>query len=275
MFDPAPRTTERIDGEFPRGGSRPLLVQIEGVGACVLKHQNSPQGTRLLTNEAIGHALCDLFGLDHPTCGIAHVSPTVLPPSGKYELAETDVLPGCVVEPGSHFYSKLLQPAGDLVADELTDLRVANADNFAGAIVLDLVLGNKDRSGGNPNVLVHRAAGHHRIAVIDWGMAFGSSSWSLGNLVDASFPPVDKRLYSGDFSPFLSALRNPGEEFRPWLDKAENIERREVEGAIAKIPNEWEVTAAERRALVEYIAHKLSHVGAYIDSRLSKDKWWE
>ena len=273
MFDTQVRQVTEYVGEFNTGDSRPLLVTIEGIGPAILKYNGNPQGNRVLANEVIGHQLCDLMGLEHPKCGIADLPIDLLGPTGSLELPETDRYDSCVVSPGKHFYIELLEPALYVDAEELASLQVVNGGMFPGVVTLDLLVGNKDRSSRNPNLLVHRSEGHQRLTTIDLGSSFGGGVWGLGNLLDPSFAPVSEPVYGPDFAPFMEAIRNPTEAFRPWVDIASRLTDAQLTATVAAIPNEWELTDEERTELVNYMLVRRNGLSQHVSRRIEEGTW--
>ena len=53
-----------------RGMTLPQLFMVNGIGKCLIKFQQNPQGNRVLTNELIGLSLAKHFGIDCPEYGI-------------------------------------------------------------------------------------------------------------------------------------------------------------------------------------------------------------
>jgi hypothetical protein len=169
-----------------RGATFPQLFDVEGIGVCVVKFLQNPQGLRALTNEFIGFKIASLLDIDHPETGILDVGAEVLPDGGVLKVHDEDDT--YIFKPGLHFYSRWLEPADQVIATDLSSFGMAdNPEILAGVVLLDLLLNNWDRKPLNLNLLLHRQ-GRHRLKLIDLSMAFGNANWTLGNLKDTDLP---------------------------------------------------------------------------------------
>jgi hypothetical protein len=263
-------------GQVPRGASLPQFFMVEGVGQCLIKFKQNPQGPRVLVNEYVGFELASALGLDHPPCGIVDVDPASLPNNGVLELLDADG-DRLVYKPGLHFYSKWLDPKDEVFAEDVRGLKGAvNAGMLAGVVVLDLLLGNWDRKPLNSNLILHREKHQQKLKLIDLSMAFGSGIWEIQNLQDYDLPPLNATLpYSHPPKALLESV-NHYTDFSPYLAKLKTLGRERLEAIVKTVPDEWSLNAEERKALVDCLEAKIRSIPSYLQKRLTRGKeWWK
>ena len=274
MVDPTSRFAETYVREFPYGQSLPQIFLVEGVGQCAVKFLQNPQGPRVLINELVSFGVASALGIEHPRVGIAEVDAIVLPSDGVLNTFDRWGDP-CMLEPGLHFYSQWLEPADRIEADDLKSSTVKNASMLAGVVLLDLLVNNWDRKRGNMNLLLHRESGGQRLKLIDMGMAFGGSLWTIGNLTDSSLPPVEEPLrYADELGDILAGI-NVQEAFDPYLRRLEILTRTRLQDIVQAVPDAWRITEEEREALLNYLFQRVQALPDYLSSRLGKDVWWQ
>lgn len=276
MIDLTPRLGSTYIGESKEGMSRPQLFLVDGEGLCLVKFFQSPQGLRVLINEFIGYSLASVLEVSCPPCGLVHIDADLFPPEGKLELPENDRHYACTFEAGLHFYSKYLATGVDkLVPNDLRTLHLQNASDFAGAVLLDLLLNNWDRKPGNMNVLLHRERGVQKLKVIDFGNAIGGGGWGIGSFQDTNLPPLIEPLpYPSDIEGYLRAV-NPDRDFEPFLERLERLDETTLGAIIEAVPNEWQLTVEERTALLNYLSQRVQALPEYLRERRQKDVWWQ
>jgi hypothetical protein len=230
-----------------------------------------------VVNEFIGYSLASSLGVAHPPGGVVEIETALLPHDGRLELPETPRFYACTFEAGLHFYSQYLDPVDRLIPDDLRGLSTQNASTFAGALLLDLLLNNWDRGPDNMNLLLHREANAQRLKVIDFGHAFGGGEvWDIGNLYDPSLPPLSEPLPHAEvLGAYLETIRNPERDFAPFLERLANLDEARLNVILEAIPNEWQATAAERTALLNYFSQRVQALPEYLYERLKKDVWWQ
>jgi hypothetical protein len=274
MIDLTPRYATTYLDEFPFGGSKPQRFLVEGVGECLVKFQQNPQGPRLLVNEFIGYSLAEVLGVAHPEIGLVQVDAALLPDGGKLKVYNEDA-EVFMFEAGLHFYSRLLSPVDRPSPSDLEGLATQNANALAGVVVLDLLLNHWDRKLGNPNLILHREQNMQRLKVVDFGFAFGNADWFLGNLIDATLPPLSARLpYSADISSYLKAIK-PERDFKPFLERLETLDNERLNAIVTSVPAAWQTTAEERAALLNYLSERVRAIPEYLRQRREKDVWWQ
>ncbi len=275
MVDPTPRTASFYLGEYPFGASRPQQFFVDGIGHCLVKFRQSPQGPKLVINEFVGFSLATLLGIPHPRVGVVNIGATLLPDNGRLELPETVRFDLCAFEPGLHIYSQFLDGSTDRFAP--SDLRSIsdNGSIFAGVVLLDILLSHWDRSPGNMNLLLHRAS-QQRLYLIDLGHSFGGGElWGVGDIEDSSLLPVSDPLpYADDLEAYCRLVSNPARSFEPYLARLARIDERGIMAIIGAVPNEWQLTAAEAEMLVKYLSDRVAALPDYMAERLERNEWW-
>lgn len=278
MLDPTPQVASAYLGDNKSGASRPQRFLIDGIGHALVKFVQSPQGPRLVVNELIGYSLAAALGIDCPQGGVVAIDATLLPHGGKLELPETERFEACTFEAGLHFYSQYLDSATDrLVPADLRGLNMRNGGDFAGAVVLDLLLNNWDRGPANMNLLLHREGNMQHLKVIDFGHAFGGGGvWSIGNLSDPGLPPLTEPLpYAEALREYLTTIRNPERDFAPFVERLSQLDDTMLDGILTAIPNDWQLTASERSALLDYLSQRVRAIPDYLRERLKREVWWQ
>lgn len=275
MVDPTPRTASFYVGDYPFGASRPQQFFVDGVGHCLVKFSQSPQGPKLVVNEFIGFSLASLLGIPHPRVGVVNIEAALLPDAGRLELPETRDFDPCTFEPGLHVYSQFLDGSTDRLAP--TDLRGVsdNGSIFAGVVLLDILLSHWDRGPGNMNLLLHRA-GQQRLHLIDLGHSFGGGElWSLGDIGDSNLFPASKPLpYANGLEAYFRAISNPVRSLEPYLTQLASIDTGTISAIVEAVPNEWQLTALEAEVLVNYLSDRVAALPNYMNTRLERTEWW-
>lgn len=266
------------EGEAGGGASLPQRFQVDGLGMCAVKFAGSRHGPRALCNELIGFGVADVLDIEHPAVGVVEVEGFLLPKNGL--VLRDDWGDSYTLEAGLHFYSQWLEPSDRVTASELEGVStVRNASMLAGIVLLDMLIGNWDRSPQNPNLLIHRAGGRNRLTLIDLGFAFGGYAWQEGNLkpysgFEMGYFPKLRHLLPYDGIDALLATVNPVRDFSDYVGKLKLLTRDVLEGIIERVPPEWGLSLAERSALVDYLEQKAQLLPEYLEARLKKEQWW-
>lgn len=264
-----------------------LLVDMAGK-AWVMKFRQNDQGPRSLVNELLGFQLASFLQIPHPEFALVQVDSNVLPPGGviryHYQAGNCErTEESFVALPGLHFATRLVTST--------QQLRPADLDHFlqlpidlevlAGIVVLDLVVNHWDRRPLNPNLLLTRdrtgsnpSRTLHKLVLIDMGMSIGGGCWELGNLLDASFPPLEAPLPYGGPMAYLFA-RTDSNMIETKARQIGMIAREVIEGMIQAVPESWNVSGEVRTALGAWILERSRAAGHYLAQRCQKKEWWQ
>jgi hypothetical protein len=258
-------------GQAHGGGSLPQLFDVAGLGYCIVKYKENPQGLKSLVNELIGFQLADILVIEHPLCGIVEIDNFSI---GGLKLPIFDDGYDFSIKPGLHFYSQWLESAKVATVNLFKNSkRLQNPGMMAGIVVLDLLLSNWDRKPTNPNLIVHMTGKKSQLALIDLGFAFGSSIWEIGNITDTALPPQHGPLpYSGNMAGFFAHLRP--KDFTQYVGRLSGINSSAISQIIGQVPSEWGLTAAEQNALIHFLQTRAAALPAYLEQRLQRGQWW-
>lgn len=115
------------------------------------------KGPKVLANELIGFQIADPLGLEHPEVGVIDVDEIALGGPELWVTFADGTLWHEPFRPGLAFYSRWLSNANQVSHEDVGRfMGLQNPKLLAGAVVLDLLLNNWDRSPSNLNLLLHR-----------------------------------------------------------------------------------------------------------------------
>jgi hypothetical protein len=167
-----------------RGGSQAHLVEGQNGLFYVAKFTGNPQGTRTLINEWFASQLFQQLGIATPPLRVLRLTKAVQ--AASQDLAFVQGKTRLTVEPGLHLGSQCpVNPETHALFDFLPRKllsRVANPEDFAKTLVLDLFLGQTD---ARQALFVREGAGsavwRMRAYMIDQGWTLGGSTWQLSD----------------------------------------------------------------------------------------------
>jgi hypothetical protein len=213
-----------------RGGSQSHLMRCSDDGYYVVKFANSPQGSRILTNELLGMQLASALGLPIAAGRVILVSDKLIRLSAEMIMHGKSSDVPCK---GGLCFASLYQgdPRFGNTFDHLFAIpanQIENISDFSGFLVFDIWTGNVD---SRQIVLFHaRNELPFRASMIDQGDCFGRGRWNFHdaprlNLYQEHAVYRDLRGING---------------FEPWLSE---LETRINEGTLLKaaqcIPPAW------------------------------------
>lgn len=205
-----------------RGGSQARLL-MAGKDAYVVKFVTNPQHRRTLINEVISSALLRFLGVSTPPIALVQIDSNFL--LSNPEVLVEGVSSRASTLPGLHFGSMYLgNPWRTPVSESLPpslESSVQNCDEFLGALVFDLWVGNVDKR----QVIFAKDKGGWRVWMIDHGLAFNGQHWQF----------ID--------SPSLGMYNNPAvydlRSLDTWLERLTALPRCCLNDVIAQIPPHW------------------------------------
>ena len=234
------------------GGSLPGLVEADDDGLYVLKFRGAGQGVRALVAEVIVGELARTLGLPVPELVTAELDPRLGAAEPDPEIQElitasagcnlgVDFLPGAL----TYTPAGAWRPEPELAAD---------------VVWLDAWTTNVDRSPRNPNLLLW----HRRLWLIDHGAALYRQHAGLDPDTDAPrpFPQIaDHVLLS-----CAGSIADAHERMRARLDPAA------IAHAVALVPGDWLVAAAERDIYTDYLTARLAHGGFATEAEAARGR---
>jgi hypothetical protein len=210
-----------------RGGTQAHLFLADDGQHYVVKFANNPLGPRVLVNEVICSLLLDAIGVRVPQIAYMRIPEEFADNRDVGIFRLTERLRGPC--PGLHFASALpCDPRQSSIFDfapQSIAASVENADDFVGALIADLWLGNADMRQA---VYSRSPAGRWQATFIDHGMCFGGPDWHL-YISSARTPSPEQRHR------LQSATEN---DCLPWLEKIRTLPGDLFE-AVEEIPAEW------------------------------------
>ncbi len=220
-----------------RGGAQAHLVECEDSQFYVVKFQNNPQHRRILVNELVASVFLEYLQIAAPATNIIRVTDEFLlaNPDVGLQLGSKKI----AVEAGWHFGSRYpgdpnRQAVYDFLPDTLLE-KVANLQDFLGALVFDKWLGNSDarqaiffrarvkeqiRAPGNPGFLTN---------MMDHGFLFDGPHWQF----------TDSPLLGMYFRPVVYAHVRGLDDFQPWLERVLDFPEEVIDRAYKQVPPEW------------------------------------
>lgn len=240
-----------------RGGAQGQLMLGADRHLYVVKFQNNPQHTRVLTNEFLASRLASAVGLAVPEVELVDVSSWLIEntPELEIDLGRTRVrcLPG--LQFGSRFVGGLMpgQVVDFLPEEQLTEVR--NLGEFAGILALDKWTAN---GNGRQAVFARKQRERrYRAVFIDFGYCFNAGEWSFED------SPLRGVYYRNDVYREITGW----ESFEPWLTRLETLPADTVWEAANQIPPEWfGGDLGEMEALVEKLLARRSRIRELIES---------
>jgi len=222
-----------------RGGSRAQLLSFNDGIERVVKFPNNPQGLRVLPNELIAARLANLLNVPIPNSGIVVVTPSFV----NVEPALSGFQPGLCF--GSEYHR-----AVDIAGPSEISL-ASNVQQLASIVVFDTWCNNTDRVNNRGNLILTSGIEERTILAIDHGHCFGFQ-WDE-NIKYAKIPA--QIIWRDDFRPFLSIP-----QFRPFFELLLAVTEERLIRSIDEIPEEWQVSDAEKIALVAYLFNRRQDV---------------
>jgi hypothetical protein len=224
--------------------------------AYVVKFQNNPQHTRVLTNEFLASRLAAAAGLTAPAVELMEVSSWLVDNTPELEMDLGRTREKC--KPGLQFGSRFV---GGLMPGQVVDFlpeeqlaEVRNLEEFAGILALDKWTGN---ANGRQAVFTKKQRERrYRAVFIDYGYCFHAGEWRFEDI------PLRGVYYRNDVYREISGW----ESFEPWLTRLETIPAETVWGAANEVPPEWYGgDLSEMEGLVEKLLARRSRIRELIE----------
>lgn len=122
--------------------------------------------------------------------------------------------------------------------------RITNHQSLAGIILFDYWLNNHDRT--RKNVLLRKEALHtYRLWVIDQAEVFGGYAWQLEEIENLSAGLIKSATHQ-----MMAMFIEDEQEFYEQLELIQTIPILLIEEIVTLIPDEWNVSKEERKAMV-------------------------
>lgn len=221
-----------------RGGSRPQYMGSEDGTIYVVKFKENKQGIKVLVNELVANGIACSLKLPCPEGVFAEINDELL------RISNIEIN-GRQISPGLHFgilkiENSYFPPPANLIS------QVDNKDVFPCIILFDILTFNCDRSINNCVIQV-KEDDRYKFFIIDHGHCFGSPKW------DASL--VDKvGTWNGNVMPEVANCIEGTDPFRIHVEKIKkSLSNELISKIVNEVPNEWEITSEERKALKAFL----------------------
>jgi len=223
------------------GAAQAHLLECDDGHFYVVKFLNNPQHSRILVNEWLASSLLAYLQISTPEIALVNVTSEFLArnPEVHIQLHSSHL----AVEPGPHFGSRYPgNPSEAMIYDFVPDAlleKVANPNEFLGALVLDKWTGNVDARQAvfsRPSTRRWSTSGSRKprrfsVSMIDQGYTFGGPLWKFS----------DSPLQGLYFRPTVYRSVQSLADFQPWLNRVVHFPQTLLDGVRAQIPPRWVV----------------------------------
>ncbi|MEH7177686.1 HipA family kinase [Neobacillus vireti] len=121
---------------------------------------------------------------------------------------------------------------------------ISNRENLAGIILFDYWMCNRDRTRKNI-VLCDNAQGSYHLWIIDHAEVFDSYNWVAEDL-----EALPVTLLKSATHQIMACFIEKEQDFYEQLEMIQTLPIHLIEEIVALIPNDWNVTSEERKAIV-------------------------
>jgi hypothetical protein len=246
-----------------QGGAQGHLMLGADGQAYVVKFQNNPQHSRVLSNELLATRIAAAVGLSVPQAELIDVEPWLVEHTPELDLDFGKTREQC--RPGLQFGSKFvggLMPGHvvDYLPEEQLD-EIRNIAEFAGILALDKWTGN---ANGRQVVFVRKQRERrYRAVFIDFGYCFHAAEWRF----------EDNPLRGVYYRNLVYREILGWNSFEPWLSRLETLAADVVWAAANEVPPEWYGgDLSDMEALVERLLARRSRIRELIEAFAKSDR---
>lgn len=242
------------------GKSSPQLIEFSNNGCYVVKFKNSKHGTRALVNEYVVAKLAEILAFP--------VVPTRIVYMTKAFIENQSKLQRHGFTEGNQFASLFIPNAKGLPKND-DDFpgreEVKNAADAAGILVFDHWVNNLDR--GSQNILLQSLPDNsYQVYMIDHGKCFpGGFYWTTKTL-----KKEPKKVLKKKSNLWCASLLDSPDEMTPYIDRIINIPEERIFEIVNKIPEDWQVSDAEKTALSDYLIRSRMVLSKLMDRFITK-----
>lgn len=199
---------------------------------------------RSLPNEWVGYCLGRYLGLPIPFSRIIEI-----PQEFSDRVPEIEVIEGT-----THQFASLYVP-DCLDGHQVSNIpKIINHQALAGIILFDYWLCNNDRTRKNI-LLQEQESNHYELWIIDQAEVFGSYAWDRP---DCMLLPIGV-LKSATHQLMARYIEDEG-QFKDELAIIQSIPILLMEEIVAMIPDDWDVSKEERKAIVTNLLRRRNKI---------------
>jgi hypothetical protein len=214
------------------GKSNAHLITFNDDRDYVVKYLQ-PGFEKTLANEWVAYCLARYLELPIPFAQLVEIPQEF---SSQYQFASLYV-PDC------------------LDGHQVTDISsITNKENLAGIILFDYWLCNRDRTRKNI-ILCDDTPNSYHLWIIDHAEVFASYNWTL---LDIESLPITI-LKSATHQIMAYFIENE-QEFNEHLEIIQTLPINLIEEIVAVIPEDWQVTSEERKAIVSTLVTRRKRI---------------
>ena len=215
------------------GKSNAHLITFNDGRDYVVKYFQ-PGFEKTLANEWVAYCLARYLGLPIPFAQLVEIPQEF---SSQYpELSQ-------MTQTQFQFASLYVTDCFD--GHQVTEVpAISNNENLAGVILFDYWMCNRDRTRKNI-ILCDDAPKSYRLWIIDHAEVFASYNWSLQDLESLPITILKSATHQ-----IMAYFIKDEQEFSDQLEIIQSLPIHLIEEIVALIPEDWQVTGEERKAIV-------------------------
>ncbi len=217
--------------------------------------------TRTVVNEYIGYSLASSLDLPVPEHDKVMVPQKLIDESEDLRKME--------IVGGAHHGTVWMDGCADFRGRVVRELNLVNAAFLPGLIVLDNLLVNMDRDNPGNNLIQTTAKGLE-YKTVDFSEILSGRCWNLETMA------VVKNYRH--LVPVFAVVALPVKglsSFSPWLEQVEALSEEEVTHIMSGIPDSWQVTDAEKKAILEFLLERKAFVRDILLANRSRFLNWK
>lgn len=261
-------TSVKYYGNVGIGVTSPQLFRAIDRKIYVVKLQNNRLGSKVLVNELVAAKIGKIMSLCFPASDIIEITEHTIKQSQR--LTKTGMVPGL------HFASQYLNHTEYMGKKNLH--KASNIVEMAGVMLFDHMFHNSDRNNNTRNILLRQEDTACKIYAIDNSHLIRSGRWTLRTITSLGMTISPYYRYS--YGLLLREHLSP-QDFIPYVKRAANISKENIDCLVKEIPKEWLPDEIERQALLQYITTRLGMVEEiwevlcnYIPQSRGGRQWW-
>lgn len=232
------------------GVTNPYIVELDNKKKYVAKFPGNPEGDRALINEYVCAELAKLFELPIPNYELVTINDIE-----KFQQK----LPNIEMVNGTIFCSERMEKA-EPIPDYYILTKVKNKEDVLKTLIFDIIIGNDDRNPGN--FLVNFK--NQSFVIIDHSHVFNKGVlWdakSLEELIDAKIDINNMQKKSFEISILMLNNIDYENTLEKYREKIKSLREKDIENIINKIPQDWKISAEEKRKLIDYLMNRINRI---------------
>jgi hypothetical protein len=195
--------------------------------------------TRTVTNEYIGYSLASWLDLPVPENGKVMVPQKL--------IDDSEDLHRRAIVGGVHHGTVWMDGCVDFKDRVVRELDLTNSACLPGLVVLDNLVVNMDRNNPGNNLIQTTPRGLE-YKTVDFSEILSGRSWTVETMAVAKTYRHLVPVFTVLALPVTGIL-----SFSPWLERVEALSDAEVANMLSGIPDSWQVTDVEKKAIADFL----------------------